>query len=371
MRTVVVSDLHLGAPAGRDLLRRARFRDPLLELLETADRFVILGDGLELRHAAQREMVAIAAPFLRDVGRALRPGAEILMLSGNHDHALISGWIDRRLHTEAPGFLGLEHRIEPEQAGTLAVAVAELCRPARVTFAYPGVWLRDDVYATHGHYSDMHTTVPTFERVIVGAMGRWAVRPPPEAACPDDYEAALSPIYAWMNQLTQRSEQAVGTAATSASMRGWSLLTGPGARRRPVRTAVLRAGYAGAVASLSALGIGPLQRDISPATLRRAGLYGMSEVVRRLGVSAAFVLFGHTHRSGPWPTDDAAEWTVSTGSRLVNTGSWVYQPHFLPRSPNTSPYWPGTAVVLDDGRPPVIRRLLGHLGHDQLRAAPE
>ena len=30
--------------------------------------------------------------------------------------------------------------------------------------AYPGVWLRPDVYATHGHYVDLHITVPSFER---------------------------------------------------------------------------------------------------------------------------------------------------------------------------------------------------------------
>ena len=33
------------------------------------------------------------------------------------------------------------------------------------------------------------------------------------------------------------------------------------------------------------------------------------------------------------------------GSRIVNTGSWIYQPHFLSGTPNASPYWPGTAVA--------------------------
>ena len=28
-----------------------------------------------------------------------------------------------------------------------------------VQLAYPGVWLRDDVYATHGHYLDCHSEV--------------------------------------------------------------------------------------------------------------------------------------------------------------------------------------------------------------------
>ena len=58
-------------------------------------------------------------------------------------------------------------------------------------------------------------------------------------------------------------------------------------------------------------------------------------------------------------------------TRIVNTGSWVYQPHFLTPEANGSPYWPGTAVLVDDEGPPQLLRLLGDRGHDVLRAAPE
>jgi len=370
MRTVVISDLHLGTPHASDLLRRPALREPLLDLLRGSHRLVILGDGLELRNAPQREAPEIAGPFLEDVGRALGSDGEVLMLGGNHDHALVSGWIDGRLRTEPAGFLGLEQHLEPSAAGALAVRLAELLGPARLRLAYPGVWLRDDVYAFHGHYGDLHTPLPTFERLAVGAMARWAVRVPADGARPDDYEAALAPLYAWMNQLTQRSEQAVGTAAASASTRGWQLLTGGRRRGRPLRTAALRGGYAAAVAGLNAAGLGPLWFDVSPAALRRGGLQAVGEVLRRLGVQSPYVLSGHTHRSGPWPSDDAGEWSTAGGTRLVNTGSWVYQPHFLDAAPNTSPYWPGTAVVLDEAGPPVLRRLLGDRGHQLLRTVP-
>ena len=81
--------------------------------------------------------------------------------------------------TEPSGFLGLEQRIAPGDAGPLAAALAERAGRARASqVAYPGVWLRDDVYAIHGHYSDLHATVPTFERLAAGAMARW-VGPPP------------------------------------------------------------------------------------------------------------------------------------------------------------------------------------------------
>ena len=103
------------------------------------------------------------------------------------------------------------------EACPLAAALAAHAAPARVGVAYPRVWLRDDVYAIHGHYSDLHTTVPTFERLAAGAMARWVISLPEEGASADDYEAALSPLYAWMHALAQRSDHAL----VSAGAGGW------------------------------------------------------------------------------------------------------------------------------------------------------
>ena len=55
--------------------------------------------------------------------------------------------------------------------------IAEWAAPARVRVAYPGLWVRPDVYATHGHYLDCHLTVPTIERLSVGVMSRLLGRP--------------------------------------------------------------------------------------------------------------------------------------------------------------------------------------------------
>ena len=367
VRTLVISDLHLGAAAGTDLLRREELREPLLEAVRGVDRLVILGDGLELRDGPQRAAPELAGALFAELGRALGPEGELLVLAGNHDHGLVAGWIDARLLAEPSGFLGLEQLIEPADAGPLAAALAERAAPARVRLAYPGVWLRDDVFAIHGHYSDVHATVPTFERLAAGAMARWAVALPQEGAAPDDYEAVLAPLYAWMHALTQRSDQAVVSAGAGASSRAWVALGGRGRRERPVRTAVLGAGFAAAVAAVNALGIGPVDRDLSGAGLRRGYLHGIREVLRRLGVGAPHVIWGHSHRSGPWPGDDLGEWTTHTGGRILNTGSWVYQPHFLTPQPNASPYWPGTAVRVDAEGPPELVRLLGERGHADLR----
>ena len=76
---------------------------------------------------------------------------------------------------------------------------------------------------------------------------------------------------------------------------------------------------------------------------------------RRLGIDAGHVIFGHTHRTGPLPEDDASEW-----GPFVNAGSWVRQPHFTngDASPRSSPYRAGGAVMVDDAGPPQVRMLL-------------
>ena len=367
MRTLVVSDLHLGAASGKDLARRAELRAPLIEALRDADRLVVLGDGLELREAPHRDAATLAGPFFAEAGEALGPDGELLVLAGNHDHGLVAGWIDARLQSEPSGFLGLSEPIAPAAAGPLAARLAEDARPARLSLAYPGVWLREDVYAIHGHYSDLHSTVPTFERLAAGAMARYVVRLPERGARPDDYEAALAPLYAFMHQLTQRSDHAAISAGAGASARAWVALAGEGRRRHPVRAAALAAAFVGAVGLINAAGLGPVDRRLSGPALRRGGLRGMREVLRRLGITAPWVVWGHTHRAGPWPQDDPAEWRTPDGTRLVNAGSWVYQPHFLSAEPNASPYWPGTAVVVEPTGPPRLIRLLGDRPHATLR----
>ncbi len=367
LSTLVVSDLHLGASARVDLMRRAELRAPLIAALRDGiDRLVILGDGLELREVPVRRAAEHALPLLREAGEALGAGGEIVMLAGNHDHGLLGGWLGARQQIEPPRPMGLEERIEPDRAGPLAVQLAEAALPATLAFAYPGLRLRDDVYATHGHYLDLHTTVPTLERVAAGAMARF-VAPIPERATPDDYEAVLSPLYAWLGAIAQRPDQPVTNAGKDSSQRAYVALAGDGARRRPLRAAALRLAFFAGVSALNTAGIGRVEPRLSGASLRRGSLVGMGEVVRRLGVEADHVIFGHSHRAGPWPVDDPSEWTTPTGVRLHNTGSWSYQPHFHGERANGSPYWPGTAIRVDAGGPPQLVRLLDGVRHTALR----
>lgn len=401
MRTLLISDLHLGSQSGSDVLRRAELRAPLLELARSADRVVLLGDVLELRHGPPRDALAASRPLLEELGRTLAD-RELVIVAGNHDHALVEAWLGRRGQQEAPAALGLEQRIAASEASELLAQIAAWAAPARVFAAYPGLWLREDVYALHGHYLDCHLTVPTIERLSVAAMGRLLARPASSLASVDDYEAVTSPVYVWRDAMARYAP--TGAALNgSATLRAWRLLGG--ARDAPVSASAAAAARVGAghdgtharglgarlrrralvgafplgVAALNRAGLGPLRAEISGSELRRAGLRAMGEVAARLGLGDAYVIFGHTHRAGPLAGDHQHEWrgtdaasdsasaSPQLGARLINAGCWTYDSVFLTARRGESPYWPGTCVVVEDGGAPTVRRLLADYSHEQLR----
>jgi predicted phosphodiesterase len=366
VRTVVVSDLHLGSRSEGDVLRRRVAREKLLERVEGADRLVLLGDTVELRQGPAREAMAIAQPVLEELGAELGKGTEVILVPGNHDHALVAPWLEARgAHVEPPP-LGLEEH-PGSDASAATEAIAQWLAPATLRVAYPGVWLRDDVYATHGHYLDRHTTVPTFERLGAGIMGR-LVGAVPDEAKPDDYEAALAPLYAWMHAMAERSGSGKRRPPSGASAEAWRVLGGDG--HRPLRGRLLAGILPLGISGVNRLGLGPVRADFSAEELRRAGVLAMGEAVRRMGIEANHVLYGHTHRAGPFANDDSLEWTLEGGGRLTNTGCWVYEEMFLQRG-RSSPYWPGCVVEVRDGPtrpPPILSRLLTEVDPDALKA---
>ena len=346
MSTLVVSDLHLGLGSGGDLLREERHRAALVAALDGVERLVILGDAIELREVPARVAPELIAPLLRAAGERVE---EIVIVPGNHDYAFIAPWLDARLAEPGdPPPLTPEQRMKPAEAGPLAAALEPHAGPARLTFAYPGLWLRPDVYALHGSYSDLHVTIPKFECIAAHAMARF-LAPIPEQATPDHYEACLAPLYAWTHALVQRVPVAEMNRSGGFSARAWVRLSS--GRPRDPRTLAVRGSFAGAVGALNRVGLGPLQRDISGPAMRRAYLDAIREATRRLGIDAEHVIWGHSHRPGPLRGDDEREW-----AGVLNTGSWVHQRHFM-RTPD-SPYRPGTAVLVPDSGPPRVRRLL-------------
>jgi hypothetical protein len=101
----------------------------------------------------------------------------------------------------------------------------------------------------------------------------------------------------------------------------------------------------------------------------RSGLVAIREALTRLGVEAGYVLYGHTHRPGPLPFDDRADWRLPGGTQLYATGSWTYSPGLCGPSPERSLFWPGTVTWVGDEGPPVRRELLHGRTHSELTAA--
>jgi Calcineurin-like phosphoesterase len=363
LRTLVVSDLHLGALTGVDVLRRPAARDRLVEALDGVERLVILGDALELRHGPARDALAVARPVFEAIGARLGSGREIVLVPGNHDYRLLAPWLEWRARS-APAPLGLEEHAGPK-ASTATRAIARMVAPAALDVVYPGLWLGDGVYATHGHYLDRHITVPSLERVAAGALGRLLRASPDVAASPDDYELVLAPIYALVDAVAARASDGRGAAPSNASARAWTMLSSNG--RRPLRARMLAGAFPMGVGALNWMGVGPLKSDVSGEELRRAALRAMGEVVARLQIGARHVVFGHTHRAGPLEGDARTEWTLAGGSALLNAGSWVYESMYLDRDWG-SPYWPGGAVAFDDDGEPRLLRLLEGVDPAELTA---
>jgi hypothetical protein len=321
-----------------------------LEALRDTEQLVLLGDLLELRHGPIRDALEAARPVLVEIGASLPEGAEVVIVPGNHDHHLLGPWAERR-PSEEP--LGLETPVDWRPCEPLG-QLAEWLAPASVRAVYPGVWLREDVFATHGHYGDRHTTVPILERLGAGFMARVVSEPEGGPRRVEEYETTLAPMYAWLHALAQGGgQQLAGGSQTQA----WRALTSSDGKRTLRRRGMVAA-FPAAVAAISRAGLGPLRAELSGPELRRASLRGFGEVLARLDVQAPHVVFGHTHRAGPLPGDDRSEWRAAIGSLLMNTGSWVHEPVFLGSAPQRSPYRPGFAALLDGDRPPELVNLL-------------
>jgi hypothetical protein len=246
--------------------------------------------------------------------------------------------------------------------------IAQWAAPAHLTVAYPGLWVREDVYATHGHYLDCHLSIPTIERLGIGVTSRFLRRPERSLRTVEDYEAVMGPVFAWIDSVAQHTR-------TGASLNGqgtvlaWRALRGgrrDGDLRVRLRSHLLAGAFPVAVALLNRAGIGHFRADISGRELLRAGLEAMGEVTRRLDLRDAYVVFGHTHRSGPLPGEERAQWQTPAGGRLINAGCWTYDSHFLTSTPGESPYWPGTCVLVGETGPPILRHLLADRDHSEL-----
>jgi hypothetical protein len=336
VRTLVVSDLHLGARLGRDVLRHAEALEALLGALEDVERLVLLGDVVELLEGRPERAMEVAEPVLRAVAARLGRGREVVLVPGNHDAALVGGWFRAR---------GMSAAVDapiPRDATPLLARVTSWLGPAGVRVHYPGVWLRERVWATHGHYLDRHLLPETAYGIARGLLGRV----PRDGATPADYEQAGGPSLTRLEALLTHWLPRPLAALSDDLAEFLRAATMPGIPRR-----------------LLGHRMAPVTAMLLGAQARRASIPALGRVVHRLGVDAEWVIFGHVHRCGPLSGDDPRRWRGPAGGpRLANTGSWVHEPLLVHRAAPPHPYWPGGAILLEDGRDPQVIGLLDQHG---------
>jgi UDP-2,3-diacylglucosamine pyrophosphatase LpxH len=363
VRTAIVSDLHLGASSREDVLGDAAIRRLLFEEIAAADRLVLLGDVVELRDRPLGAALESSRPFFEELGAALGADAEVTLVPGNHDHRLAEPLLDR-ISLDGGDGLGLEQTAEPSPGPT--ALIEEWLAPARLRIAYPGLWLREDVYVTHGHYMDTHLTLPRAECIAAALVMRFAGRPP-DPATPTDYERVLRPLYGFSYGVAQARRSHRSRRRDAPSEAAWELLSGGGkhaSRRRRLAGRAARTAFPAGIRVLNRLLRADFTPDISTAAIFSSGLEAAAEMARRLGLDGVQVITGHTHRGGP--LEGEPEWPLPGGGRLHNSGSWVFASAFHHPGTPPSPYWPGTVTWIEENGPPRRARLLHSYSHREM-----
>ncbi len=361
MATAIISDTHVGGLSGEGLLEHPEVREVLLTEIAGAERVVLLGDIVEMRDLPIGVSLELAEPFLRAFADAVR-GAEVIYVPGNHDHHVAEPIIDAAAQPGSPP-LGLEQRDEPRSP--TAMALAEALGGCELSIAYPGAWLREDVYATHGHHMDPHLTLPRAECVAAAAVARLR-GPLPDPATPADYERLLGPVYGLTYGLAQAGvwKRAGGAARPSERAFTWLVRSGSGGRvRGRVGSATGALAMRAGTAAVNRLLHADFEPDISVGAINAGGIAAGKELARRQRIGAAHVITGHTHHAGPAP---GQSWLIEGGGELHNTGNWIYA-RLLAGARAGGPFWPGTLTWLGETGPPERKRLLDDFAPATLR----
>ena len=312
------------------------------------------------------------APFFADVGARARPRRRAARArAATTTTGSSAGWIDARLQTEPAGFLGLEQRFEPPRPARSPRALAEAARPAPAAARLPRpLAARRRLRASTATTPTLHATVPTFERLAAGAMARWIV------AAARGRARRRTTTRPCSRRCTPGCTRSRSAPTTRRVARAAARRRAPGSRStgeaaaHPLRARARRRLPRARCARSTRAGLGPLRaRPVTAPALRRGYLHGIARGARGASdLGAPHVIWGHSHRSGPWPrrrprgVDDARR-RADPQHRLVGL-------------PAALPHARAERLALLAGHrrarrattgPPRLVRLLGDRGHDELR----
>ena len=271
MKTLVVSDLHLGTRPGHDVLRLPAARERLLAAVDDADRLVLLGDILELATRQSRRSVAVAEPILRELGRRVGRDREVVVVPGNHDAPLTRAWVMAQGSRLAPST-----PVDPHASGALEALLSWLA-PARTRVSYPGVWLGEGVWATHGHYLDRYLVPESAFGVLRPGARRSAVAAATATLRPSDYERGR---HGRLGRRGRRGRESLASRLMS----------------RPVATVLEGTADLVRTATMPLVprlmmnsGLAPVSATVIDTQMRHAAIPALAAVVRRLGIDADHV----------------------------------------------------------------------------------
>lgn len=385
MRALVISDTHLGAWTGEDLLSDERFLERLAPELEGIDELIVLGDLFDLLFGSIEEALGAAEGLFAAIRERLQ-GKRLVFLAGNHDHHFVVR------AAEDARYLGVDAE-RPDPGGVIGRLLADRLEGVEVDVRYPA-YVVGDVLLTHGHYLDPHARLagPLGSRMLTRALWAIAAGGKEEPRTEADYDAVIGLLTEVLYAIAQVPH------GTSAQRSVFDSLNRLGAiakgAARPIRAAeqlaARLAGSAGQAASRAAHAAvshddferaldderrrmsrepraAPIKgfdvaRTIKPGDPRENALEAFAKVVDNLGWSREYdkIVFAHTHQ--PF-----ADQRSRSGSpvRYWNTGSWIYEPELASREAYIGYLeraWPGTAVVIDTTEPePRLLELLADL----------
>ena len=257
----------------------------------------------------------------------------MILVLGNHDRPLVRDWL-RHNATALP-----VDGIVPAHASEALERIVETLGPARVDLRYPGVWLGDGTYATHGHYLDKHL-LPVSPFGLARKLSRHTGRSQPSPT------TSTGPRH--------RGRVAADVVPAAPLRR---------ADRRPRRRPARRRDGGDPVRHAAAAR--PSRRR--PGRCARAqpadAQVGDPRAAARAAPDGGRRAHGDLRPRPPsrarWAADDPAPWGTNGRPRVLNTGSWIWEPILLYRARPPHPYWPGGAVVIENGEPRAVGLLDG------------